>query len=162
MLGLLYNYQLLSHIYLYICSIHLLMQVCECITNIENHEVFYQSVLKVEMAKFHMVTENNTKQPILFLKSIPYSYIFSYKNSQNRFYTSIIELLNPLSQKKEIRVDFKKSIPLIFCQDDFDWMFQLLVTGMIMCFFHLELSMEEISLWRILKDSLFQYYKYEN
>lgn len=93
---------------------------------------------------------------------MPYSYIFSYKISQNRFYTGIIELLNPLSQKKEIRVDFKKSIPLIFCQDDFDWMFQLLVTMMIMCFFHLELSMEKISLWRILKDSLFQYYKYEN
>lgn len=162
MLGLLYNYQMLSHIYLYIYSIHLSKQVYEYITNTESHEVFYQSVLKVEMATFHMVTENNTKQPILFLKSIPYSYIFSYKISQNRFYTSIIELLNPVSQKKEIRVDFKKSIPLIFCQDDFDWMFQLLVTMMIMCFFHLELSMEKISLWRILKDSLFQYYKYEN
>lgn len=117
MLGLLYNYQMLSHIYLYICSIYLSIQVYEYITNIENHEVFYQSVLNVEMAKYHMVTENNTKQPILFLKSIPYSYRFSYKILQNRFYTGIIELLNPLSQKKEIRVDFKKSIPLIFCQE---------------------------------------------
>lgn len=33
---------------------------------------------------------------------------------------------------------------------------------MMMCFFHLELSIQKMSLWRILKGSLFQYYKYEN